>query len=116
MGSLELTMFRLISLIFLQVYLTSAAPEETLPGEYPFTVSLQIPDLGGHNCAGAIISDRWVLTTAYCGDTDDSLDHNNFIVVANIWDIKAKNETHQVRHVDRVYRHPYFSSQQSCDL
>jgi len=102
--------------LVLQVFHAYGQPVETLPGQFPFAVSLQIPELGGHNCAGAIISKNWVLTTAYCGDTDDSLDHNNFIVVAGVWDINAKNESRQVRHVDRVYRHPYFSSQQSCDL
>merc|ERR1719474_1122782 len=90
--------------------------EEAVPGAYPFTVSLQIKDLGGHTCSGAILSEMWVLSTANCADTDDAIDHNNFLIVAGEWDLNADDGTEQEVHVEKVYRHPYFSADQSCDV
>jgi len=90
--------------------------EEAEKGAYPFIASLQIADLGGHTCAGAILSESWVISTATCADTDDSLDHNNFMVVAGEWDISSDDGTEQAVHVEKVYRHPYFSADQSFDI
>ena len=72
--------------------------------------------LGGHNCAGVIISSDWVLSTGYCAQTDDDLDHDHFLIVAGEWDLATAEDTEQVRHVDRVYTHPYLSAEQGADI
>ena len=35
--------------------LQAAAVEEAQPGQFPFVVSLQLPDLGGHEYVGKIV-------------------------------------------------------------
>ena len=72
--------------------------------------------LGGHNCAGVIVSPWWVVSTGLCAQTDDDLDHNNFLVVAGEWDLAAEDGTEQIRHVETVYTHPYFSAEQGGDI
>ena len=57
----------------------------------------------------------WVLTTANCADIDDSLDHDHFLVVAGEFDLMAGDGTEQVRHVEKVFRHPYYSAE-GCDI
>ena len=56
-----------------------------------------------------------ILSTGTCADTDDSLDHDNFLVVAGEFNLMAVDGTEQVRHVEKVFRHPYFS-EQGCDI
>jgi len=109
--SILLTMYLILSFFIIP----TLALKEASPGQFPYTASLQIASLGGHTCAGAILSPWWVLSTATCADTDDSLDHEHFIVVAGEWDLQQGDGTEQVRHVDKVFRHPYFS-EQGCDI
>jgi len=118
MISLSLNSKHLTMLFFslLSLLPSCLAIQEAEPGQFPYTVSLQITSLGGHNCAGAIISPWWVLTTAYCADTDDSLDHDHFLVVAGEFDLHTMEGTEQTVHVEKVYRHPYYSSKQGCDI
>merc|ERR1712215_228339 len=107
--------FSSLSLIF-SLSLGVKGWEEASPGQFPFTASLQIKDLGGHNCGAAILSPWWVIATANCADTDDSLDHNNFVVVAGEFDLATDEATEQTIHVDKVFRHPYYSSDLGCDI
>merc|ERR1711915_350552 len=109
--SILLTMYLILSFFIIP----TLALKEATPGQFPYTASLQIASLGGHTCAEAILSPWWVLSTATCADTDDSLDHEHFIVVAGEWDLQQGDGTEQVRHVDKVFRHPYFS-EQGCDI
>jgi len=108
-------MFYILFLLHTIIFITVTGLEEASPGQFPYTVSLQIAGLGGHNCAGAILDQWWVLTTASCADIDDSLDHDHFLVVAGEYDLVAGDGTEQVRHVERVVRHPYFSTE-GCDI
>ena len=58
----------------------------------------------------------WVLTTAYCAQLNDEFDHPNFEVIAGILDRNANEESGQIRHVEKAYVHPYFSSDQGSDI
>ena len=78
--------------------------------------SSQLQSLGGHNCAGAVLSPWWVISTGLCAQTDDDLDHDHFTLVAGEWDLASNDNTEQVRHVDRVFTHPYFSAEQGADI
>ena len=57
----------------------------------------------------------WVLTTAYCAQLNDEFDHPNFEVIAGILD-RNNDESGQIRHVEKAYVHPYFSSDQGSDV
>ena len=72
--------------------------------------------LGGHNCAGVLLSPWWVVSTGLCAQTDDDLDHDHFQVVAGEWNLAGDDGTEQVRHVETVYTHPYFSAEQGGDI
>jgi secreted trypsin-like serine protease len=41
---------------------------ETAPNEFPWQAYLQVEMEDGYtsNCGGSLISERWILTTAYC--------------------------------------------------
>ena len=72
--------------------------------------------LGGHNCAGVLLSPWWVVSTGLCAQTDDDLDHDHFQVVAGEWNLAGVDGTEQVRHVETVFTHPYFSAEQGGDI
>ena len=57
-----------------------------------------------------------MVSTGYCAQTDDDLDHDHFSIVAGEWDLGAQDGTEQVTYVDRVYIHPYLSAQQGADI
>ena len=81
------------------------------------TSAPQLSGLGGHNCAGAVLSPWWVISTGLCAELDDELDHDHFFIVAGEWDLGAEEGTEQQRHVETVFTHPYFSSNsQSGDI
>ena len=120
---------RLTALFWLGVGV-SAAIQEAEPGQFPYTVSLQVrlplclsvevylsclqvSGLGGHNCAGVLLSPWWVVSTGLCAQTDEDLDHDHFQVVAGEWNLAGQDGTEQVRHVETVYTHPYFSAEQA---
>ena len=70
--------------------------------------------LGGHNCAGVLLSPWWVVSTGLCWpQTDEDLDHDHFQVVAGKWNLAGEDGTEQVRYVETVYTHPYFSAEQA---
>eukprot|EP00093_Oithona_nana_P012848 12848.XXX_868532_867894_1 [CDS] Oithona nana genome sequencing. len=91
------------------------AKEDSYLGEFPWTVSLKLVGLFGHDCGGAILNNSWVLTTAYCAQLNDEFDHPNFEVIAGILD-RNNDESGQIRHVEKAYVHPYFSSDQGSDI
>ena len=68
----------------------------------------QLSGLGGHNCAGAVLSPWWVISTGLCAELDDELDHDHFFIVAGEWDLGAEEGTEQQR--DRL--HPSLLQQQ----
>ena len=47
---------------------------------------------------------------------NEDFDHPNFEVVAGIVDRNLGDELGQIRHVDKCYIHPYFSSDQGSDI
>ena len=66
------------------------------PGQYPYQVSIQIPDNQGvyfHDCTGSIIDKRWILTVAQC-----------FISkLNNKYNLKIKTGRHNISEVHEVY-------------
>merc|ERR1712059_66630 len=58
----------------------------------------------------------WVIATANCADTDDSLDHEGFVVTVGEFDLLTEEGTEQSVHIDKVYRHPYYASDLECDI
>jgi len=96
---------------------TLAIVEEATPGQFPYVVSLKLNGLGGHNCAGAILSPWWIISTGNCAQLDDDLDHDHFVVVAGEWDLDKVDGSEQKIHVETVFTHPYFSSaEQTSDI
>merc|ERR1712223_310728 len=82
-----------------------------------WTVSLRLSGFLGHDGGAAILNSSWVLTTGYCAQLNDDLDHPNFLVVAGDYNIGVNGEeTEQIRHVQTAYVHPYFSPEQSSDI
>merc|ERR1712018_276076 len=73
------------------------AKEEAILGEFPWTVSLKLEGLLGHDCGGAILNENWVITTGYCADLNDQLDHPNFVVVAGEFILVETEDTEQLR-------------------
>ena len=125
--------------IFLLCIFWIEAKEEALPGEFPWSVSLELdPQQGyfGHDCGGAILDEvfeitlkwfqnqkwnisifqNWIITTAYCAQLNDELDHNNFLVIAGEFDTQAIDGSEQLKHVQQAFVHPYFSSEQGSDV
>ena len=79
MISWTMSLFRLLGFFVIIPFI--CAKEEATLGEFPWTVSLRLDGLLGHDCGGAILNESWILTTAYCADLNDQLDHANFVVV-----------------------------------
>ncbi len=81
--------------------------ESAVKHSWPMIVSLQINDW--HICAGTILSDSFILTSAGCVYYRNSID--NVTVVAGIHTL---SETVIVRRkVDKFYLHPNYSMQQT---
>ena len=43
-----------------------------------------------------IFFQNWIITTGYCGQLNDELDHNNFIVIAGEFNLNSVDGNEQV--------------------
>merc|ERR550539_649383 len=109
-----MSLFRLLGFFVIIPFI--CAKEEATLGEFPWTVSLRLDGLLGHDCGGAILNESWVLTTAYCADLNDQLDHANFVVVAGEFNVAETEGNEQFRHIEKAFIHPYFGPEQGSDM
>uniref|UniRef100_A0A8C5WJD2 Peptidase S1 domain-containing protein n=1 Tax=Leptobrachium leishanense TaxID=445787 RepID=A0A8C5WJD2_9ANUR len=77
----------------------------TVEGEWPWQISIQY--LGFHICGGSLISDRWILSAAYCFTEDANPLH--YTVYLGAHDITGKKPYEQVRGVNKIILHPKYS-------
>jgi len=83
----------LLKILFLVIFIqVICGKEEATLGEFPWTVSLRLSGFVGHDCGGAILNSTWILTTGYCAQLNDDLDHANFLVVAGDFNIGINGE------------------------
>merc|ERR1711990_1196540 len=95
----------LLKILFLVIFIqVICGKEEATLGEFPWTVSLRLSGFVGHDCGGAILNSTWILTTGYCAQLNDDLDHG----------INGE-DSEQIRHVEKAFVHPYFSPELSSD-
>ncbi|XP_063800559.1 ovochymase-2-like isoform X2 [Pseudophryne corroboree] len=79
--------------------------EEAIPNSWPWQVSINCG--GTHVCSGAIISERFVLTSASCVTERNEI-HDVCFVIAGLHDLE-RSENSQKRLVKQVIVHPEFS-------
>merc|ERR1711860_371360 len=93
------------------------AKEDAILGEFPWTVSLR-NSLIGHDCGASILSENWIIATAYCASLNNDLDPDNFVAVAGDYNIAAagNDQTEQIRNIEKVFIHPYFGPEQNADI
>ena len=46
---------------------------------------------------------NWIITTGYCGQLNDELDHNNFIVIAGEFNLNSVDGNEQVNFISIVH-------------
>ena len=46
---------------------------------------------------------NWIITTGYCGQLNDELDHNNFIVIAGEFNLNSVDGNEQVKFYKYTY-------------
>ena len=75
--------------------------------QFPWHVSVQRIETEEHECAGSIIRDDWVVTTANCveGSVEGELR-----IVAGITNLGQTDALGQLRSVDRIVVHPHFEN------
>ncbi|KAI4900728.1 hypothetical protein NFI96_014369 [Prochilodus magdalenae] len=77
------------------------------PGAWPWQVSLQSPEFGGHFCGGSLISKDWVLTAAHCFPSTNVAGLEVHLGKQNL---EGSNPNQVIRGVKKVFRHPSYDS------
>lgn len=75
--------------------------------KYPYQVSIQTGLFNQHQCGGALLSPKWVITSAHCVGISLLMSR----VVAGAYNLSdVDNETVQIRNIDlySVVKHPEF--------
>ncbi|XP_038596308.1 chymotrypsin-like protease CTRL-1 [Tachyglossus aculeatus] len=75
--------------------------ENSLPGSWPWQVSLKDRSSGGHFCGGSLINQYWAVTAAHC-----NVSPSRHVVVLGQYDMSSNSEPIQVKTISRAITHP----------